>query len=69
MFTERDRQKCQGYAQMPPGADFTCLRDVISAPQPASRAGPGCGRYLRFCREFTTMADVVGIDLDARSSR
>jgi SAM-dependent methyltransferase len=69
MFTERDRQKCQElYSKYYVGRRFhdARYRDLILRYlQPGARLlDAGCGRYLRFCREFATMADVVGIDLE-----
>ena len=69
MFTERDRQKCQElYSKYYAGRRFhdALYRDLIVRHlQPGSRLlDAGCGRYLRFCREFAATADVVGIDLE-----
>lgn len=69
MFTERDRQKCQDlYTKYYAGRKFhdALYRELIHRHlQPGSRLlDAGCGRYLRFCREFSTVADVVGIDLE-----
>jgi SAM-dependent methyltransferase len=69
MFTERDRQKCEAlYERYYAGRKFhdSLYRDLIRRHlKPGSRLlDAGCGRYLRFCREFAADAEVVGIDLD-----
>jgi ubiquinone/menaquinone biosynthesis C-methylase UbiE len=69
MFTERDRRKCQAlYDKYYAGRKFhdSLYRDLIRR---YVRSGmrlldAGCGRYLRFCREFAADAHVVGIDLE-----
>jgi SAM-dependent methyltransferase len=70
MFSERDRAKCQAlYAKYYAGRKFhdALYRDMIRRHlRPGSRLlDAGCGRYLRFCREFAAVADVVGIDLES----
>jgi SAM-dependent methyltransferase len=69
MFTERDRRKCQElYTKYYAGRRFhdSLYRDVIERHlRPGSRLlDAGCGRYLRFCREFASDAEVVGVDLE-----
>jgi SAM-dependent methyltransferase len=69
MFTKRDRQKCDDlFTRYYAGRQFhdSIYRDAIRRHlRPGARLlDAGCGRYLRFCREFTAMADVVGIDLE-----
>lgn len=69
MFRERDRQKCLDlYAKYYSGRKFhdTLYKDLIQRNlRPGSRLlDAGCGRYLRFCREFSGVADVVGVDLE-----
>ena len=69
MFTERGGEKCQElYSKYYAGRRFhdALYRDLIVRHlQPGSRLlDAGCGRYLRFCREFAATADVVGIDLE-----
>jgi SAM-dependent methyltransferase len=69
MFSERDRSKCQElYAKYYSGRKFhdTLFGDLIRRHlKPGSRLlDAGCGRYLRFCRTFAPVAQVVGIDLE-----
>jgi SAM-dependent methyltransferase len=69
MFTERDRRKCEAlYEKYYAGRKFhdSLYRDLIRRylPPGARLLDAGCGRYLRFCREFASEAHVVGIDLD-----
>jgi SAM-dependent methyltransferase len=69
MFRERDRQTCQHlYDRYYAGRKFhdSLYRDLISRYlQPGARLlDAGCGRYLRFCREFAAEADVIGVDLE-----
>jgi SAM-dependent methyltransferase len=69
MFTERDRRKCEAlYDKYYAGRRFhdSLYRDLIRRHlKPGMRLlDAGCGRYLRFCREFANEADVVGIDLE-----
>jgi SAM-dependent methyltransferase len=69
MFSQRDREKCQElYTRYYAGRKFhdSAYRDVIGRHlQPGTRLlDAGCGRYLRFCREYASTADVVGVDLD-----
>ena len=69
MFSERDRRKCDElYTKYYAGRKFhdALYRELIRRHlgQGARLLDAGCGRYLRFCREFATTANVVGIDLD-----
>jgi SAM-dependent methyltransferase len=69
VFTDLDRQKCQQlYDRYYGNRKFhdELYRDVIRRYlRPGARLlDAGCGRYLRFCRQFTSIADVVGVDLE-----
>jgi ubiquinone/menaquinone biosynthesis C-methylase UbiE len=69
MFSEGDRQKCQQLYQKYYGDrkfHDSLYRDVISRHlTPGARLlDAGCGRYLRFCHEFSATAEVVGVDLE-----
>lgn len=69
MFRESDRQKCsQLYDKYYAGRRFfdSLYRDAIRRYLlPGQRLlDAGCGRYLKFSRELSGMARVVGIDLD-----
>ena len=69
MFSQRDREKCQAlYERYYAGRKFhdSAYRDAIQRHlKPGTRLlDAGCGRYLRFCREYASTADVVGVDLD-----
>ena len=69
MFSERDRQKCDAlYSKYYAGRRFhdALYRELIRRHlEPGARLlDAGCGRYLRFCREFSPIAHVVGIDLE-----
>lgn len=69
MFSDRDREKCLHlYKKYYAGRKFhdDLYRDVISRYlRPGSRLlDAGCGRYLRFCKEFAGIADVTGVDLE-----
>jgi SAM-dependent methyltransferase len=68
MFRPKDRQKClELYDQYYAGRKFhdALYRDLIRKYlRPGQRLlDAGCGRYLKFCREFEHEAQVVGIDL------
>jgi ubiquinone/menaquinone biosynthesis C-methylase UbiE len=70
MFTARDREKCeQIYDRYYRGRKFhdSLYRDLIRKHLlPGQRVlDAGCGRYLRFCKELSDTASVVGIDLDS----
>jgi ubiquinone/menaquinone biosynthesis C-methylase UbiE len=70
MFSARDRQKCQQlYDRYYSGRKFhdSLYRDAIRAHlKPGQRIlDAGCGRYLRFCKEFSEVASVVGIDVES----
>ena len=69
MFTERDRRKCEAlYDKYYGGRVFhdSIYRDVIASYlKPGDTLlDAGCGRYLRFCREFAPLARVIGVDLE-----
>ena len=69
MFTDRDRRKCQElYDKYYAGRRFhdSLYKDLIRRYLRPGDAllDAGCGRYLRFCREFAQEAHVVGIDLE-----
>jgi ubiquinone/menaquinone biosynthesis C-methylase UbiE len=69
MFSDRDRQKClELYEKYYSGRKFhdALYRELIQRNlRPGSRLlDAGCGRYLRFCREFAPIAEVVGVDLE-----
>lgn len=70
MFTSKDRQRCeQLYEKYYAGRKFfdSRYREVIRKHlRPGQRLlDAGCGRYMRFCRELSDTAHVVGIDLDS----
>src|SRR5256885_579197 len=70
MFTQKDREKCdQLFDKYYSGRKFhdSLYRDKIRQHlRPGTRVlDAGCGRYLRFCKELTDIASVVGIDLDS----
>jgi ubiquinone/menaquinone biosynthesis C-methylase UbiE len=69
MFTQHDRRKCeQLYERYYAGRKFydTLYRELIRKYlRPGQRLlDAGCGRYLKFCKELSDTAEVVGIDLD-----
>ena len=69
MFTVKDRQKCEDiYRKYYSGRKFhdSLYRDLIQKYlMPGQRVlDAGCGRYLRFCKELSSQANVVGIDLE-----
>jgi SAM-dependent methyltransferase len=69
MFSERDRRKCDDlYQKYYAGRKFhdSLYRELIQRYlEPGARVlDAGCGRYLKFCREFSPVAQVVGIDLE-----
>jgi SAM-dependent methyltransferase len=70
MFTEKDREKCeQIYDRYYKGRKFhdSLYRDLIRKHlTPGARVlDAGCGRYLRFSKELSDRATVVGVDLDS----
>jgi ubiquinone/menaquinone biosynthesis C-methylase UbiE len=70
MFTQKDREKCERiYDRYYRGRKFhdSLYRERIRMHlAPGQRVlDAGCGRYLRFCKELSDMATVVGIDLDS----
>jgi ubiquinone/menaquinone biosynthesis C-methylase UbiE len=70
MFRSKDRQKCQQlFQKYYAGRKFhdALYRDLIEKYlRPGQRLlDAGCGRYMKFCREFSGTAQVVGIDLES----
>jgi ubiquinone/menaquinone biosynthesis C-methylase UbiE len=70
MFTAQDRRKCaQLFDKYYAGRKFfdARYRDLIRKYlRPGQRLlDAGCGRYMKFCRELSNTAVVVGIDLDS----
>jgi ubiquinone/menaquinone biosynthesis C-methylase UbiE len=70
MFTQKDRRKCELlYEKYYAGRKFydSRYRELIRRHlRPGQRVlDAGCGRYLKFCKEFSDTAKVVGIDLDS----
>lgn len=70
MFRSKDRDKCrQLYEKYYTGHKFydTIYRELIQKylPREGRLLDAGCGRYLRFSKEFAKTADVVGIDLES----
>src|SRR5262245_6442021 len=69
MFRPEDRQKCRRlYNKYYAGRKFhdSLYRELISKHlKPGQRLlDAGCGRYMRFCKDLSGTAKVVGIDLD-----
>ena len=69
MFTAKDRRKCEVlYDKYYAGRKFydARYRELIRKYlRPGQRLlDAGCGRYLKFCKEFSNTAHVVGVDLD-----
>ena len=70
MFTSQDRRKCELlYEKYYAGRKFydaryrELIRKYVS---PGHRLlDAGCGRYMKFCKELSDTARVVGIDLDS----
>jgi ubiquinone/menaquinone biosynthesis C-methylase UbiE len=69
MFTEKDRRKCEEiYQKYYSGRKFhdtlygELIRKHLVPGQKVLDAG--CGRYLRFCKDLSGIAEVVGIDLE-----
>src|SRR5215475_7447757 len=70
MFTQKDREKCERiYRKYYSGRKFhdSLYRDRIRKYlTPGARVlDAGCGRYLRFSKELSDTATVIGIDLDS----
>jgi SAM-dependent methyltransferase len=70
MFRVKDREKCQLlYDKYYAGRKFhdALYREVIRKYlRPGQHLlDAGCGRYMRFCKEFSGTARVVGIDLES----
>ena len=69
MFRSKDRERCQRlfdkYYAGHRFHDALYREAIVSHLRPGCRLlDAGCGRYLKFCREFSQQADVVGIDLE-----
>jgi ubiquinone/menaquinone biosynthesis C-methylase UbiE len=69
MFTAQDREKCETLCRKYySGRKFhdSLYRDLIRKHLAAGQTvlDAGCGRYLRFCKELSDTAAVVGIDLE-----
>ena len=69
MFREEDRRQClELFERYYAGRKFhdSFYREAIRQYlAPGHRLlDAGCGRYLKFCREFSDVAQVVGIDLE-----
>lgn len=70
MFRPQDREKClQLYNKYYSGRKFhdALYRDLINAHLRRGQRllDAGCGRHMKFCKEFSSSAHVVGIDLDS----
>jgi ubiquinone/menaquinone biosynthesis C-methylase UbiE len=70
MFRAKDREKCrQLFEKYYAGRRFhdSLYSDLIRKNlEPGQRVlDAGCGRYLKFSKDFSGMAEVVGIDLDS----
>ena len=70
MFRAKDREKCrQLYEKYYAGRKFydALYRDLIRKYlSPGQRLlDAGCGRYMKFCKELSGTAHVVGIDLES----
>jgi len=70
MFTPKDRQKCQQlYEKYYSGHKFhdAMYRELIHKhlPPRGRLLDAGCGRYLKFSKEFAATGEVVGIDLES----
>jgi ubiquinone/menaquinone biosynthesis C-methylase UbiE len=69
MFTAKDRQKCEEiYQRHYSGRKFhdTVYSELIRKHLvPGQKVlDAGCGRYLKFCRDLSGIASMVGVDLD-----
>jgi len=69
MFTAKDRRKCEEiYQKYYGGRKFhdTVYSELIRKHLvPGQKVlDAGCGRYLRFCRDLSGIATMVGVDLD-----
>jgi len=70
MFRPQDRLKCQElYHRYYSGRKFhdSLYRDLILEHlRPGQRLlDAGCGRYMKFCKDLSSTADVFGIDLES----
>ena len=71
MFTDRDRAKCETLSEKYyRGRKFhdSLYVDLIRKHlTPGQRVlDAGCGRYLKFCKQLSSVATVVGIDLESQ---
>jgi len=71
MFREKDRERCQElFQKYYAGRKFSdaLYRDMIRKYlRPGHRLlDAGCGRYLKFCKELSSTARVVGMDLETK---
>jgi ubiquinone/menaquinone biosynthesis C-methylase UbiE len=69
MFRPKDREKCQRlYEKYYAGRKFfdAIYRELIHKylPRGGRLLDAGCGRYLKYSKEFAKTAEVVGIDLE-----
>lgn len=69
MFTQKDRDKCEElYRKYYGSRKFhdSLYTDLIQKHlRPGQRLlDAGCGRYMKFCNQFSSTAHVVGIDLE-----
>ena len=69
MFTEKDRRKCEEiFRKYYSGRKFhdtlygELIRKYLKPGQKVLDAG--CGRYMRFCKDLSGTAELVGIDLE-----
>ena len=70
MFRSKDREKCQQlYEKYYSGRKFhdAIYRELIQKylPRGGRLLDAGCGRYLKFSKEFARTAEVIGIDLES----
>jgi SAM-dependent methyltransferase len=70
MFSLKDREKCQQlYQKYYAGHKFhdALYRELIQKylPRGGRLLDAGCGRYLKFSKEYAQTAEVVGVDLEA----
>src|SRR4051812_35122193 len=69
MFTAKDRQKCQRlqdrYYAGRKFFDVLYREQIHEVLRPGARVlDAGCGRYLKLCKELSSKAQMVGIDLE-----
>jgi len=71
MFSPKDREKCQRlYEKYYAGYKFqdTLYREMIQKclPKGGRLLDAGCGRYLKFSKEYAKTAEVYGVDLETQ---